>query len=59
MKFIERLRSRKAWLYANRAGITIANAWKIKKGQEQVPDPTSTYEKHTPERVSPNVKTFF
>lgn len=29
-----------------------------KKGLEQVPDPTSTYEKHTPERVSSNVIKF-
>jgi len=28
---------------------------KTKKGQKQVSDPTSTYEKHTPERVSSNV----
>jgi hypothetical protein len=31
---------------------------KTKKGLEQVPDPTSTYEKHTPERVSSNVTNF-
>jgi hypothetical protein len=30
-----------------------------KRAKKLVPDPTSTYEKHTPERVSPNVKTFF
>jgi hypothetical protein len=31
---------------------------KTKKGLKQVSDPTSTYEKHTPERVSPNVTNF-
>jgi len=37
---------------------TITKSLETKKGQEQVPDPTSTYEKHTPERVSSNVTNF-